>query len=350
MIYAEFRELFSRILKKNTYILTTLNYYKNLFQENLYEFLTYIFTILWSWIFLDEYIQAIFYKKSVYLFLMFTCSLISEFASLLSYQMLSSYIYILGIIVNLVITILLFLIFTILAATVTLNERKLLSLVQRRVGPDHIGYKGRLQYIADALKLLLKHIFVVNNNTANRLLFLIIPAALLIVGYLGWVNILWSWNLSLVEVENNLLLMNILSGVFTYLVVLVGYVGNNKYSIYSSNRVLLVTVNLEIYLSFFILFMLLYGDNFSFEYIVMKQAQTAWAFWCFIAISPFLLIVFLLETGRIPFDYMEAESELIAGVTIEYSGFYFALFYLNEYFHLISFSAVYTICLFGGWT
>jgi len=63
---------------------------------------------------------------------------------------------------------------------------------------------------------------------------------------------------------------------------------------------------------------------------------------------PLLLITFLIETGRIPFDLAEAESELIAGYTTEFGGFYFALFYLGEYFHLYCFSVVYILCLFGG--
>lgn len=318
-------------------------------EELVWESIIFSAIILLPYILLKNIFNYFFYLKYVYIILTFTISIIATIITMLNYQTFCLIASIGSFIINLVITIILFLIFTILAATVTLNERKLLSLVQRRVGPDHIGYKGRLQYIADALKLLLKHIFVINNNTTNRLFFLVIPALLLIVGYLNWVNLLWSWNLALIEIENNLLLMNILSGVFTYLAVFVGYVSNNKYSIYSSNRVLLVTVNLEIYLSFFILFILLYSQSFSFEFAVIKQMQIKWAMWCFLLILPFFLIVFLLETGRIPYDYMEAESELIAGITIEYSGFYFALFYLNEYFHLITFSGVYATCLFGGW-
>lgn len=76
----------------------------------------------------------------------------------------------------------LFLIFTIIIATITLIERKVLSLVQRRVGPNYIGYKGRLQFIADAFKMLLKHIAIVSKT--NRLLFIVVPALILITSYL----------------------------------------------------------------------------------------------------------------------------------------------------------------------
>lgn len=75
-----------------------------------------------------------------------------------------------------------FLLLTLIIATITLMERKILALVQRRVGPNYIGYKGRLQFIADALKLLLKHIVIVNK--LNKLMFLLLPSIILIMCYL----------------------------------------------------------------------------------------------------------------------------------------------------------------------
>lgn len=78
--------------------------------------------------------------------------------------------------------IVLFITFTLIIATVTLIERKVLALVQRRVGPNYIGYRGRLQFLADALKLLFKHITIISKT--NRVLFLAIPALILITSYL----------------------------------------------------------------------------------------------------------------------------------------------------------------------
>jgi len=78
--------------------------------------------------------------------------------------------------------IVIFLLLTLIIATITLMERKILSLVQRRVGPNYIGYRGRLQFIADAVKLLVKHIVIINK--VNKLLFLVFPAMILIVCYL----------------------------------------------------------------------------------------------------------------------------------------------------------------------
>ena len=84
--------------------------------------------------------------------------------------------------------IVIFLLLTLIIATITLMERKILSLVQRRVGPNYMGYKGRLQFIADALKLLVKHIVIINK--VNKFLFLILPATILIICYLFWVNLI----------------------------------------------------------------------------------------------------------------------------------------------------------------
>lgn len=75
-----------------------------------------------------------------------------------------------------------FLLLTLVIATITLMERKILSLVQRRVGPNYVGYRGRLQFIADAVKLLVKHILIVNK--VNKFLFLLLPATILIICYL----------------------------------------------------------------------------------------------------------------------------------------------------------------------
>lgn len=83
--------------------------------------------------------------------------------------------------------IVIFLLLTLIIATITLMERKILSLVQRRVGPNYIGYRGRLQFIADALKLLVKHIVIINK--VNKFLFLLLPATVLIMCYLFWVNL-----------------------------------------------------------------------------------------------------------------------------------------------------------------
>ncbi len=244
-------------------------------------------------------------------------------------------------------SVLLFLILTITIATVTLMERKLLSLIQRRVGPNYVGYRGRLQFIADALKLIFKQIVVINK--VNKFLFITIPALVLITSYLFWINLSWGLNLNICEIEYNLFIMGIISTFFSYLLILVGFVSKNKYSVLASARVVVILLNLELLLNFFIVSLVIISESLSFTQIVSLQSEGKWNFFIFLPVLPILFITFLLETGRIPFDLAEAESELIAGYTTEYGGFYFALFYLGEYFHLYCFSVVYSLCIFGGW-
>lgn len=101
-------------------------------------------------------------------------------------------------------------------------------------------------------------------------------------------------------------------------------------------------------MTFFIIFFLIVFESFSFFQIVSFQYFITLGFFILFPLVPFLVVTFLLETGRIPFDLAEAESELIAGYTTEMGGFFFALFYLGEYFHLYCFSVTYTLCLLGG--
>lgn len=243
--------------------------------------------------------------------------------------------------------IVIFLLLTLIIATITLMERKILSLVQRRVGPNYIGYRGRLQFIADALKLLVKHIVIINK--VNKFLFLFLPASVLIMCYLFWINLIWAPNLAVCEIEYNLLFMGVLSMFFSFLMFLVGWVTRNKYAVLSSTRVLITTLNLEVFLNFFLIYLITLFESFSFFQITSFQHTWTWTVFLLLPVLPLLLIIFFLETGRIPFDLGEAESELVAGHTTEMGGFFFALFYLGEYFHLFCFSFTYVLLLFGGW-
>jgi len=243
--------------------------------------------------------------------------------------------------------IVIFLLLTLIIATITLMERKILSLVQRRVGPNYIGYRGRLQFIADALKLLVKHIVIINK--VNKFLFLLLPATVLIMCYLFWLNLVWAPNLAVCEIEYNLLFAGMLSMFFSFLMFLVGWVSKNKYAVLSSTRVLITTLNLEVFINFFLIYLITIFESFSFFQIVSFQHTYTWTLFILLPVLPYLLIIFFMETGRIPFDLGEAESELVAGHTTEMGGFFFALFYLGEYFHLFCFSLTYILLLFGGW-
>lgn len=253
---------------------------------------------------------------------------------------------VLGVLTILIINILLMLILTIIIASLTLIERKFLALVQRRVGPNFVGYKGRLQYIADALKLFVKGALIPDES--NRFLFVTIPSIAVAVCYSFWMNGLWGPSVSLFEIEYNLIYISLFSVLFTMCVILTGYFSKNKYAMLAAVRTGIGALNLELFLGLMVLNIIILSESFSFLPIVIYQ-ENYWFIFLFFLIGGLIVITFLLETNRAPFDLPEAESELVTGYTTEYGGFFFGLYYLGEYLHLFFFSLVISILFFGGW-
>lgn len=130
---------------------------------------------------------------------------------------------------------------------------------------------------------------------------------------------------------------------------LVGIFSRNKFSILAGIRSTCMVLNLEILLTFFFLCVVSLSESFSFSSAVHNQTNFSYFIFTLLPIVPFIFIAFLLETNRAPFDLTEAESELVAGYTTELGGFFFALFYLGEYFHLYFFSLTISILLVGGY-
>ncbi len=225
-----------------------------------------------------------------------------------------------------------------------LIERKYLSLIQRRVGPTFVGYKGRLQYIADALKMFLKGCLV--PNRANQFFFLFYPSLVLAVCYLFWLNSLWGINLMYFELEYNIIYTNIISGLINFFIILVGVFSLNKYATLAALRTVVMLFCLELLLGLFLLNIVAYSNSFNFSFLFLIQEEYPLAF-CFFFINSIILIVILMEVNRSPFDLNEAESELISGYHVEYGAFFFGLFYLGEYFHLFFFSVTIVTLLVG---
>lgn len=251
-----------------------------------------------------------------------------------------------GFILILLINIALMLILTMIIAALTLIERRMLALVQRRVGPSFVGYKGRLQYIADALKLFTKAALI--PDEANRIWFITIPSIVAALCYSLWMNSVWGPSFSLFEIEYNMVYVSLFSILFSFCVILTGYFSRNKYSMMSSIRCCLLTLNLELFMGLMVANVTLMTQSFSFLPAIVLQ-ENIWFFFTFCSVSGLIIIVFLLETNRTPFDLAEAESELVAGYTVEYGGFFFGLYYLGEYLHLFFFSLVISLLFLGGW-
>lgn len=238
------------------------------------------------------------------------------------------------------------LVLTIIIASLTLIERKFLALVQRRVGPNFVGYKGRLQYIADALKLFIKGIII--PDEASKFWFVTIPAVVAAVCYSFWMNAVWGPSVSIFEIEYNFVFISLFSVLFGICILLTGYFSKNKYAMLAAVRNGIGMLNLEIFLGLLILNVVFVNESFSFLPVVVYQ-ENYWLIFYFFGLIGLITITFLLETNRAPFDLAEAESELVAGYSTEYGGFFFGLYYLGEYMHLFFFSMVVSTVFLGGW-
>lgn len=246
--------------------------------------------------------------------------------------------------INIVINLIILINLTLIAGILPLIERKYLSLIQRRVGPTFVGYKGRLQFIADALKMFLKGCLI--PNRVNSFYFLFYPSLVLAICYLFWLNIYWGLNIIYFELEYNFVYMLILSAFINFFVILTGINSNNKYATLASLRAVFMLFCLELLLSLMFLNIYLYNNSFNFSFLMVLQEEYI-LFGIFFCVYSLILTATLMEINRSPFDLTEAESELISGFHVEYGAFFFGLFYLGEYFHLFFFSIVIVIIFTG---
>jgi NADH-quinone oxidoreductase subunit H len=230
-------------------------------------------------------------------------------------------------------------------------ERKFAGRMQSRVGPTLVGPFGLLQPIADAVKLLQKEDIV--PEKADRPLFNLAPP-LTVLFALGTAAVIpFGPDVIAADLDVGVLWVLALGGLTVFPVWIAGWASNNKYALLGGMRAVAQGISYEIPLVLAALVPVTLSGSMSISQIVRFQAQHGW----FVAIPPgpgliafvMYLMASLAEANRIPFDIPEAESELIAGVTTEYTGMKFGLFYLAEYLHTLIVSAVAAALFFGGW-
>lgn len=231
-------------------------------------------------------------------------------------------------------------------AFTTIAERKTMASMQRRLGPNIVGYYGLLQAFADALKLLLKEF--ISPTQANFFLFFLGPIITLIFSLLGFAVIPFGPGLSIGDLALGILYMLAVSSLSTYGILLAGWSANSKYSFLGSLRSTAQLISYELILSSAILLAILLAGNLNLTVIVESQKILFY-------ISPLfpLFIIFFIgciaETNRAPFDLAEAESELVSGFMTEHSAGVFVFFFLAEYASIVLICILTSILFLGGY-
>lgn len=231
-------------------------------------------------------------------------------------------------------------------AFVTVAERKTMASMQRRLGPNIIGYYGLLQAFADALKLLIKE--YVSPTQANLILFFLGPIITLIFSLLGYAVIPYGPGLAIWDFNLGILYMLAVSSLSTYGILLAGWSANSKYAFLGSLRSTAQLISYELILSSAILLVILLTGSLNLTVDIESQR----AIWFIVPLLP-IFIIFLIgsvaETNRAPFDLAEAESELVSGFMTEHAAVIFVFFFLAEYASIILICILTSILFLGGY-
>ena len=231
-------------------------------------------------------------------------------------------------------------------AFVTVAERKTMASMQRRLGPNAVGYYGLLQAFADALKLLLKE--YVAPTQSNIYLFFLGPMLTLIFALLGYLVVPFGSGIFVSDFSLGILYMLAVSSLATYGILLAGWSANSKYAFLGSLRSTAQLISYELILSSIILLVLLLAGNLNLITIVESQKVVNFL----LPLFPLFLIFFvgsIAETNRPPFDLAEAESELVSGFMTEHSASIFVFFFLAEYASIVLICILNRILFLGGY-
>lgn len=228
----------------------------------------------------------------------------------------------------------------------TLAERKIMGTIQRRKGPNVVGFQGLLQPLADGLKLFVKESILPSN--ANKALFILAPMLTFGLSLMGWAVIPFGESLVLADINVGILYLLAVSALGVYGIILSGWSSNSKYAFLGALRSAAQMVSYEVSIGFILITVVLCAGSFNLSSIVLAQEKV----WFCVPHLPMFVLFFisaLAETNRHPFDLPEAEAELVSGYNVEYSAMGFALFFLGEYANMLLMSALTAILFLGGW-
>jgi NADH-quinone oxidoreductase subunit H len=238
-------------------------------------------------------------------------------------------------------------ILSVVVLSLTWVERKALARIQQRMGPMRVGPYGLLQPIADGLKLLIKEDIM--PAWVDRPVYWLAPLAVFIPSFAVWIAVPFTSSLVLTDMSLGLLYVLALSGMSLIGLLMAGWGSANKYGIIGGLRSAAQLISYEIPLLVIAITIAMLAGTLNLTEIAMGQGNT----W-YILLQPLALVIFLLaglaEVGRSPFDIFQAESELVGGPFIEYSGAHWSIFFLAEYINTFLVAALVTIFFLGGWS
>lgn len=231
------------------------------------------------------------------------------------------------------------------AALITWFERRLLGRFQNRIGPNRWGPFGLLQPFADLAKLMTKEDMMPAG--ADRAIFNLVPLVMMAPLLLMTAVIPFSQNTALADLNVGVLFILAVGSLTTVAIFMAGWSSNNRYALFGAARAVAVLISYEVPVVLSLLGVVMVAGSMSLGSIVQAQAIP------FLLVQPLALFVFFTgmsaELNRTPFDVAEAESEIIAGYHIEYSGIKFALIFAAETGSMLVVAAAITTLFLGGW-
>jgi NADH-quinone oxidoreductase subunit H len=235
---------------------------------------------------------------------------------------------------------------------VTLLERKFAARMQSRIGPYYVGWPhGWLQPIADAIKLMMKEDVV--PDRADRWVYNLAPIAFLLPCVLIFATIPFAPGLGVADLNIGVLFFLAVSALEIVGLFMGGWGSNNKYALLSAMRAVNQIISYDLPFIFAALVPVVLAGSLQMSAIVEAQRGVLGWYVAYPVLGQLAFVAFLIATlaaeNRVPFDILEAESELVAGFRVEYSGMKFALIQLGEYAHMIGTSFLGALLFLGGW-
>jgi len=262
----------------------------------------------------------------------------------------------------------------------TIAERKIIAAIQRRRGPNVVGFWGLLQPLADGLKLVAKEIVIPSHS--NSRIFVLAPLVILTLSLVSWSIIPFGYfdhsevasvntirllttgstetlaavfdilveSNAISNVQYGVLILLAISSLSVYGIIIAGWSSNSKYAFLGALRSAAQMISYEVAISLVLLPVILIAGSLNFTKIVYMQSVTVWFVFPLLPAFIIFIISIIAETNRTPFDLPEAEAELVAGYNVEYSSIIFAMFFLAEYGNIIIMSLLAAMLFLGGWS